>query len=82
MKIEFTPDWTTPPGSSIQDLLDEKGLSRDHLGQALGLSQEEVLDLIYEKICSVRISRDLVRELRSSEVSTSSWRRTTSLGTS
>lgn len=34
---EFSPDWASPPGDTIQDLLDEKGLTCSELVAKLGL---------------------------------------------
>ncbi len=43
---EFQPDWASPPGATIQDLLDERGLDRPRFADMSGLSAPEVETLL------------------------------------
>lgn len=38
MNYDFNPDWVSPPGHSIKDILDEKGLTNSEVAEKLGLS--------------------------------------------
>jgi HTH-type transcriptional regulator/antitoxin HigA len=42
----FEPDWASAPGSTLYDLLEERGLSQMELARKLGLSGDEVRDLL------------------------------------
>lgn len=42
----FNPDWVSPPGESIKDLADEKGVSTKVLATKLGLSDEQLAQLL------------------------------------
>lgn len=42
----FKPDWVSPPGDTIMDLLEEKGLSQTELAQRLGMSEEHLRQLV------------------------------------
>ncbi|MEM8640054.1 MAG: HigA family addiction module antitoxin [Cyanobacteria bacterium P01_G01_bin.54] len=42
----FTPDWASPPGETIADWLAEQGLSKVDLAAQLGLTTQQVDDLI------------------------------------
>lgn len=35
---EFNPDWSSPPGDTIKDLLEDKGLSIEEFAQQIGMS--------------------------------------------
>ncbi len=41
----FQPDWASPPGATIADILRERGVSAAQFGKQLGLSPEQVADL-------------------------------------
>jgi plasmid maintenance system antidote protein VapI len=41
---QFEPDWASPPGDTIKDLLEEKGMSKEKLSELLGV--ERVDDLL------------------------------------
>lgn len=45
-KKTFEPDWVSPPGDTIQDAIDEIGVSRAKLAQGLHLTLEQVDQLI------------------------------------
>ena len=42
----FTPDWVSPPGDTIADILEERNLTVEQLTEALGYSSEFVTLLI------------------------------------
>lgn len=50
MKDDFNPDWASAPGDTILDMLEERGLKRDFLQDALGLPSAKVDDLISGKL--------------------------------
>ena len=35
---DFQPDWVSPPGDTIIDLMDEHGISDEELSKKIGLS--------------------------------------------
>lgn len=45
----FNPDWVSPPGETIQDALDELGLSQAELARRMGVTEERVTELIEGK---------------------------------
>lgn len=42
----FLPDWASPPGDSIQDGLDRLAMGAEDFGQLMGLSGDDVRDLL------------------------------------
>ena len=46
----FNPDWVSPPGETIQDALDELGLSQAELAGRMGVTEKHVTELIKGKI--------------------------------
>jgi plasmid maintenance system antidote protein VapI len=42
----FEPDWASPPGDTVQELIQHNGISRTTLGEALHLSQPELDELL------------------------------------
>ncbi len=46
----FEPDWVSPPGETIADLLEERGWSQQELAQRLGYSEKHVSQLINGKV--------------------------------
>jgi HTH-type transcriptional regulator/antitoxin HigA len=46
----FEPDWVSPPGNTITDLLEERGWSQQELAQRLGYSEKHVSQLINGKV--------------------------------
>ncbi len=46
----FSPDWSSPPGESILDLLEERGWSQAELAQRLGYTEKHVSLLINGKV--------------------------------
>ncbi|MEO1132525.1 MAG: HigA family addiction module antitoxin, partial [Cyanobacteria bacterium J06639_1] len=45
----FTPDWISPPGDTIADLLEERDWTQAHLAHQLGYSIERVSQLVNGK---------------------------------
>ena len=45
----FTPDWASPPGDTIADLLEERGLTPAQLAERMGYSAEHVNHLVQGK---------------------------------
>lgn len=46
----FAPDWASPPGDTIADLLEERGWSQQELAQRLDYSEKHVSQLINGKV--------------------------------
>lgn len=46
----FQPDWVSPPGETVADLLEERGWSQQELAQRLGYSEKHVSQLINGKV--------------------------------
>ena len=46
----FAPDWASPPGDTIADLLAERGWSQQELAQRLDYSEKHVSQLINGKV--------------------------------
>jgi len=42
----FHPDWASPPGATIADILHERGMSVAQFGERLGLTPEQVAELL------------------------------------
>ncbi len=54
MNSGFTPDWISPPGETIADILDTKGMSVVQLARQLENSPEEVQQLILGQLSLTR----------------------------
>ena len=52
----FSPDWTSPPGETVADLLEEKGMTQTELARRLGVSLKHVNQVVNG---SASISPDL-----------------------
>ena len=46
MKNEFNSNWTTPPGSSILDIIEERDLNEKKIAEYLSLNSKEFKSLI------------------------------------
>lgn len=44
--MSFDPDWVSPPGDTIQDIINERGISIKELADLLGVGQDYVEQLI------------------------------------
>jgi HTH-type transcriptional regulator / antitoxin HigA len=45
----FKPDWVSPPGDTIQDAIDEMGISQAELARRMGVSKKHINELIKAK---------------------------------
>src|SRR3977135_4005453 len=43
----FQPDWVSPPGGTISDLLEERGLSQADLAERTGFTKKHINDLVH-----------------------------------
>lgn len=68
---EFQPDWVSPPGDTIIDLMDEHGLSDEELSRKIGLSLDRGQQLLEGKIRLNALLASKLEELFS--VSTDFW---------
>ena len=50
----FLPDWASPPGDTIQDCLDERGMTKLHLMRALGIPFDFAHELLLGEKCIVQ----------------------------
>jgi HTH-type transcriptional regulator/antitoxin HigA len=60
----FAPDWVSPPGDSISDLIEERSWTQSELAQRLGYTEKHLSQLINGKVpltleASVRLERVL-----------------------
>lgn len=61
---EFSPDWFSPPGDTIADVLAERNLSFDEFAQLMGYSQEKAKALLHgHTTITIAIARRLDRML-------------------
>ncbi|MGL4162407.1 helix-turn-helix transcriptional regulator, partial [Escherichia coli] len=68
---DFQPDWVSPPGDTIIDLMDEHGLSGEELSKRIGLSLIRGQQLLEGKI---RLNESLACKLEELfNVSTDFW---------
>ncbi|MFB6290873.1 MAG: transcriptional regulator [Candidatus Bipolaricaulia bacterium] len=68
MTGEYNPDWVSPPGDTVRDLLEEKDLSRQDLAERLHWSTEAVNQLISgEMPVDEKIASDLADLLGSTK---------------
>lgn len=42
----FEPNWASPPGDTIEDLLDERGWTRAELAERMGFTRKHVNELL------------------------------------
>jgi HTH-type transcriptional regulator / antitoxin HigA len=60
----FRPDWASPPGDTIADVLEERDLSLPEFAQRIGNSLEDVQDLLQGRATiTLAVARELVRTL-------------------
>lgn len=60
MKNEFEPDWASPPGDTIVDILEEKNILCEDFADSMGLNMEETTRLING---DMRINSDIANKL-------------------
>lgn len=47
---EFNPDWASPPGDSIADVINERGWTQDQAANQLGVSKKQLNRLIRAEV--------------------------------
>jgi HTH-type transcriptional regulator / antitoxin HigA len=57
----FNPDWASPPGESIADILEDRGIAVEDFGQKMRMSPPQVVALIAGKL---RIDRVIAIRLQ------------------
>ena len=50
LKYTFTPDWASPPGNTIIDLLQERNWTQSQLSDRLGYTEKQVSQMIDGKV--------------------------------
>ncbi len=45
----FTPNWVSPPGDTITDILEERNLTQEYLAECLGYTTQHISSLINGK---------------------------------
>ena len=40
--LSYCPDWVSPPGETLADILEERGITRSQIGEMLGWSIDDV----------------------------------------
>jgi len=56
----FNPDWASPPGDTIQDIIDADGISRDRLALMIGVEASQIDGLLEGRM---EIGYDLAERL-------------------
>lgn len=44
--MSYSPDWVSPPGETLAEILEERGMTRSQFGEMLGWSVEDVEQVI------------------------------------
>lgn len=60
LDIPFAPNWVSPPGDTIADVLEERGWTQDELARRLGYTEKHVSQLINGKAA---ITEDIASRL-------------------
>jgi HTH-type transcriptional regulator/antitoxin HigA len=60
MDSEFKPNWVSPPGDTIRDILEERNITKDQFAWTLKLSDQETEDLFAGRVA---ITTSLARAL-------------------
>ena len=50
LDVPFAPDWVSPPGETILDLIEERGWTQTELAERLGYSEKHVSQLVNGKV--------------------------------
>ena len=65
--LRFDPDWTSPPGDTIMDILDSKGMSIEDLAELTDSTPDAIQTIVQGRVAiTIAIARDLERALGSS----------------
>lgn len=46
---EYMPDWISPPGETLQELLEEKGITQAELAQRMGKPKKTINEIVKGK---------------------------------
>lgn len=61
---QFQPNWVSPPGETISDILQQKKLTTTHFGEQIGKSPEDVIALLEGRATiTISTAKDLSRVL-------------------
>ena len=60
LSAKFAPDWVSPPGDTITDIIEEKGWNQQELAERLGMSEKHLSHLVNGK---VPLTDDVARKL-------------------
>jgi plasmid maintenance system antidote protein VapI len=66
--VAFNPDWTVCPGRTLQDLIDERGLTLPVLAAMSGITETELEDVLAAKPLSNEFASKLATATGTSEV--------------
>jgi plasmid maintenance system antidote protein VapI len=62
MSNDFSPDWVSPPGDTIKDILAERNMSESEFSALIGLSGEETNNLLSgNAMITIAMARKLER---------------------
>ncbi|WP_368300448.1 helix-turn-helix domain-containing protein [Kluyvera sichuanensis] len=50
LRAKFAPDWVSPPGDTIIDIIEDKGWTQQELAERLGYSEKHVSQLVNGKV--------------------------------
>lgn len=50
LSAKFAPDWVSPPGDTITDIIEEKGWNQQELAERLGMSEKHLSHLVNGKV--------------------------------
>jgi plasmid maintenance system antidote protein VapI len=63
-RFEFTPDYVSPPGETLREVIDDRGISVVDLAEQSGLSCDAVAGVLEGKTAiTVQIAKGLARAL-------------------
>ena len=66
-QAEFAPDWSSPPGDTIRDIMAERGISMDDFAGMMDMPSGDAIDLVDgKKRITIAMARQLVKVLGSS----------------
>jgi HTH-type transcriptional regulator/antitoxin HigA len=65
--LHFKPDWASPPGATIVDILEERNLKPSEFAQRLGYTSESVDALLEGRVeITIKVAQELVKVLGAS----------------
>ncbi len=54
MNSPFAPDWVSPPGDTILELIEERGWTQSELAKRLGYTEKHVSQLLNGKLRDIQ----------------------------